>query len=528
MPMTRLCFNLSLHPVTRSWLLGHFLVLLCRQTETEASLDSLPPPCLFEGLEGLKLPHRSSLEVQSVGSQRVLAILAYLLRRVPQCGDFFARKLLSSEPWLKTFQVPQWVAGDRSKKSRGDLSLLQGLGMSDLPGHCAVNLLMQLVNTRLYLSSSRHAAWLLSVLHALLVPQPAHSSSDKMSKDESNEAAELPFPSVVANHASPISPAFVGAQAPEAFAPPAASPSPVEGTPGDSASPVPSPPEETPGSQRWTKIIEDMHMALSQKSVLALCHFLCHAGSGHGSSSEGDAFQLAGDILVALAASRTHLDTVRCELMQVLAALVTDIERALQECEAAAAEPSTIESRFLRVVRTLTEVFREASKSGPEDRDRKPEGLMEEARVEMLWDALDRTLERLDDPEMAATPAQRLLSAAPEAESSQVDNSQSPPKPLLNRLLPLIEAFFVLHGHITDEADKAPRQEEPLQMTEGGSSSSQPGKAQSPAELLAKFCTCSESRRLQSQGREVVAMGKPSTDLEARRRVLDKVSVSVW
>ena len=35
-----------------------------------------------------------------------------------------------------------------------------------------VNLLMQLVNTRLYLSSSRHAAWLLSVLHALLVPQP--------------------------------------------------------------------------------------------------------------------------------------------------------------------------------------------------------------------------------------------------------------------------------------------------------------------------------------------------------------------
>ena len=31
---------------------------------------------------------------------------------------------------------------------------------------------MQLINTRLYLSSSRHAAWLLSVLHALLVPQP--------------------------------------------------------------------------------------------------------------------------------------------------------------------------------------------------------------------------------------------------------------------------------------------------------------------------------------------------------------------
>ncbi|CAE7708922.1 UPL2 [Symbiodinium sp. CCMP2592] len=57
-------------------------------------------------------------------------------------------------------------------------------------------------------------------------------------------------------------------------------------------------------------------------------------------------------------------------------------------------------------------------------------------------------------------PRQRRSSAA------SPDNSQSPPKPLLNRLLPLIEAFFVLHGH----ADKAPRPEEPLQMTEGGSS----------------------------------------------------------
>ncbi|CAE7479082.1 UPL2 [Symbiodinium sp. CCMP2456] len=461
MPMTRLCFNLSLHPVTRSWLLGHFLILLCRQTEPEASLESLPPPCLFEGLDGpgsqSKQPHRSPLEVQSVGSQRVLAILAYLLRRVPQCGDFFARKL-QSEPWLKAFHAPQW-SNDRSKKSRGDVLLLQGIAISDLPGHCAVNLLMQLVNTRLYLSSSRHAAWLLSVLHALLCPQPARSSTSSKDSEAFNEAPAVPTvatASAATATAATIPPSPAAAQAEET--------------------------EETPGSQRWSKIIEDMHTALSQKSVLALCHFLCHAGSGHGSSSEGDAFQLAGDILVALAASRTHLDTVRCELMQVLATLVTDIERALQECEAAAAEPSTIESRFLRVVRTLTEVFREASKSGPDRNSSKPEGFMEEARVENLWDALDRTLERLDDPEMSATPAQKLLSSG-EGDAGSPDNSQSPPKPLLNRLLPLIEAFFVLHGHITEEADKVPRPEEPLQMTEGGSSSSQPGKVPSPAQL---------------------------------------------
>ena len=65
---------------------------------------------------------------------------------------------------------------------------------------------------------------------------------------------------------------------------------------------------ESPAAERWSKITEEMHKVhglLSKESVLALCHFLCHAGSGHGSSSEGDAFQLTGDILVAFAVSRT-------------------------------------------------------------------------------------------------------------------------------------------------------------------------------------------------------------------------------
>ena len=37
----------------------------------------------------------------------------------------------------------------------------------------------------------------------------------------------------------------------------------------------------------WTLCLgpQDMHVSLSKESVLALCHFLCHAGSGHGSSS---------------------------------------------------------------------------------------------------------------------------------------------------------------------------------------------------------------------------------------------------
>ena len=100
-----------------------------------------------------------------------------------------------------------------------------------------------------------------------------------------------------------------------------------------------------------------MHAILSRESVLAICHFLCQAGSGHGTSGEGDTYQMAAEILVALTASREHLDMVRGELMQVLAVLVMDIEAALSKCEATTAEPSTMESRFLRVVRTLGEVF---------------------------------------------------------------------------------------------------------------------------------------------------------------------------
>jgi len=39
---------------------------------------------------------------QAVGSQRVLALLAYLLRRLPQCGEFFAQRLQGSEKWPRS------------------------------------------------------------------------------------------------------------------------------------------------------------------------------------------------------------------------------------------------------------------------------------------------------------------------------------------------------------------------------------------------------------------------------------------
>jgi len=113
------------------------------------------------------------------------------------------------------------------------------------------------------------------------------------------------------------------------------------------------------------------------------------------------------------------------------------------------------------VVRTLAEVFKEAARSRPEQVF-KIGAFLEEARVENLWAALDRTLERLDDTEVTATPAQRLLSLGVAPSAVRVEGSSGlsaatsatlasnvqavPPKPLLNRLLPLMEAFFVLHN----------------------------------------------------------------------------------
>lgn len=441
-PLTRLCFNLSLHPTTRSALLGHFMVLLCKHTEADAPMDALPPPCLFGSPTADGLETRSPLEVQSVGAQRILAMLAYLLRRVPHCGDFFAHPLggATEAIWLHTVGSRSKASPDRKKKQRlleAQLRI-QNLPLANLPKMCSVNLLMQLVNTRLYLSSSRHAAWLLSVLHALLVPQPEG-------------------PSKVAEVATQTDPP--AAPPPE----PPTAPTPETAVPIEPAPVVPAAPAAPANAQRWTKIIEDMHLSLTKDSVLALCHFLCHAGSGHGSNSEGDAFQLAGDILVALA-GKVHLELVRGELMKVLSILVTDIEKSLDASASvgvASVSPSTVESRFLRVVRTLTEVFRsettglsstEKVEKGDEKKHVKPEAF-EEARVETLWRALDQALERLqDDAEASATPAQKLLSGPASTVRLELQdaNQSSPPKPLLNRLLPLIEAFFVLHGRVPE------------------------------------------------------------------------------
>eukprot|EP00932_Pfiesteria_piscicida_P017104 SRR837773.400.p1 GENE.SRR837773.400~~SRR837773.400.p1 ORF type:complete len:626 (-),score=265.69 SRR837773.400:249-2045(-) len=140
------------------------------------------------------------------------------------------------------------------------------------------------------------------------------------------------------------------------------------------------------------------------------------------------------------------------------------------------AEPSTLETRFLRVVRALGEVFKEATKTLP-DKHLTIDDFLDKAKVENLWQALDRTLDHLADTEVIATPAQRLLSSGAAPSAVRVEASggglsdetrahfasnvqATPPKPLLNRLLPLIEAFFVLHdGSREAEQEKKEKEE---------------------------------------------------------------------
>jgi len=473
-PLTRLFFNLCLHPSTRSCVLGHFLVLLCRKPEAGSAIDALPPPHLFEGLEGGRAPQVNPAEVQAVGSQRVLSLLAYLLRRIPQCGEFFAKQL-PHEKWMETLQASHWTGDERRKKIKGDTPFTDDISIGDLEGQYFINLLMHLLTTKLFLSSSQHATWLLSILHALLVQHHKDKSAD--AAKTSNAGTDR------ARSSTDATPGASGSQSAAPAQPEGEIASSGSGAPASSDKAAEAPASTKPAGEqivadKWSRITREMHEILSQQSVLALCHFLCQAGSGHGSNNEGDSFQMAAEILVALAASQTHLAMVRAELMRVLASLVTDIEAALAHCEATTAEPSTMETRFLRVVRTLADVFKEATKNQSE-KDLKIEAFLDEAKVETLWGALDSTLERLGDTEVTATPAQRLLSSGIAPSAVRVEGSQglsaatsatlasnvqvAPPKPLLNRLLPLIEAFFVLHGGNVD-AEQKKQQEKEEQM----------------------------------------------------------------
>lgn len=445
-PLTRLFFNLSLHPVTRHFTLGQFLVLLCK--EPQGGPSQLPPAHLYEGDPEGQLPLSTATEVKAVGSQRVLQIMAYLLRRIPQCGEFFA-KPLQQESWLE-----------------GDAQLVGGGQLSDLVGSYSVNVLLRLLTTTLYLASSRHAAWLLAILHALLVPQkPAADKEKEKTGSESKETSQ----------AAPAATAGTGA---------------APSTTATAAGAAGTENQETPNSaeqqslERWSKITAQMHSVLSQESVLALCHFLCQAGSGHGSSGEADTFHMAGEILVALAGSQEHLAMLRSELMRVLSFLVTNIEADLAKCEPGSADPSTMETRLLRLVRTLSEVFKEAAKV-TKDQELKIEDFLHEARLEDLWSSLDKTLDRLHDTEVFATPAQRILSTGVAPSQLRVESAganmsgalasnvqTTPPKPLLNRLLPLIEAFFVLHNGSKEAELEQKEKDQKKAEQEGGSTSS--------------------------------------------------------
>ncbi|CAL1147923.1 unnamed protein product, partial [Cladocopium goreaui] len=97
----------------------------------------------------------------------------------------------------------------------------------------------------------------------------------------------------------------------------------------------------------------------------------------------------------------------------------------------------------------------------------------------------DKTLDRLHDTEVFATPAQRILSTGVAPSQLRVESAganmsgalasnvqTTPPKPLLNRLLPLIEAFFVLHNGSKEAELEQKEKDQKKAEQEGGSTSS--------------------------------------------------------
>ena len=56
--------------------------------------------------------------LKKIGKSRILAMLAYLLRRVPHCGDFFAHPLggATEAIWLHTVGSRSKASPDRKKR----------------------------------------------------------------------------------------------------------------------------------------------------------------------------------------------------------------------------------------------------------------------------------------------------------------------------------------------------------------------------------------------------------------------------
>ena len=481
--LRKLFLNVCLHPKTMNVALSNMMVaLVWRPTDTSPSPTGLPPLQLFESLEGGNtMTPATTAETVAFGSQCLLSLFGYLIVKWPKLAEFFAQPLEVSNAVpefstsaLATGNNENWTHDFRRKKKKNstvdvqsfqpiqNVLTSQSSGPSQIAqGITSVDLLIGLLKEQLFQTSRPHTVFLVSIIHALIVDPDEERREKQKLKDAAGSLAVTPEGSVDPATGEPVAAA--------SSTDPIIAPS-NEGTPdattAAAAASTTDPKKleelakEKAEKEKREKEREEMSVpynklrkGLRGDAAGSLLGFLCNGNvistssrSGRDSrrSEEpgGDVMQKVGEVLVALArgsnlpGSVNHVEIIRSELANHVAMLIRDIRAEFEPNGEITRWVVSPEQRLLRLVKTLQKVCN--ANPGVVQLT----AILQESDIEGLWQTMDQALEKADATSGGAmdTPAMRILAG----DSGGISTNKGVP-PALTKLLPLIEAFFLIY-----------------------------------------------------------------------------------
>lgn len=187
--------------------------------------------------------------------------------------------------------------------------------------------------------------------------------------------------------------------------------------------------ESTTGVMQSTLALK-LQALLTPESAAALCAHLCVGAAGGG--AELRATQIVAAVLRGPSAKSLKA-SIGEQLLRHMRDSVARVEATVAVSDALTVhlQAAGHESLFLQLLQTLHTLFQESG----EDGTMTLQDLLNEAHAERIWVAVDAALARTAEQ-------------WPEGEESEFGSEGTPPTvvpPLLHRLLPLVEAFFLVH-----------------------------------------------------------------------------------
>lgn len=426
--MERLFFNLSVHPACRDAVMRRFLQVIVwnapqgdEYPSHNFAVNASSAPAASNPAASLMFPPRhllgpaassaaadgaelGALEAcseahvtQQVAGGRVLSYLTYLLPRIPQTAEFFARRVGLSE-FAALFDGGFDGDEHRRKRRKADRSagglessIIEERKSGPAGEEYAINLFIRHTGPEMWPGhiSSGHTQLLLMVLKVLLVPQapstvaasapstvppplqpPAApgvaATSGAATAGNSGESGGTVPPATAAAGAGPVEPAPAGAG----------------GSSSSTAAGTAAGAKPQAQSQTWPLKLQSL---LTAESVAVLCSHLCmgpppnstgnssggnNANNGSGSSGSTNSEPRAAHILASVLkgpASPQVKACVREELLRHLRKAVVSVEQAISSCSDAQGitlQAAGQEAGFLSVLSTLHFLLQEICKAG--------------------------------------------------------------------------------------------------------------------------------------------------------------------